>query len=55
MKDKPRGWYSEWHEQPLHPTITVQEQEVERPTLHLPDGRTLVAKTPLGFRKRDGR
>lgn len=53
MKDKPRGWYSEWHETPIHPTVTVHEVERDRPALYLPDGTRLEAKAPLGFRKSD--
>jgi hypothetical protein len=51
-KDKPRGWYSEWHEQVLHPTVTVHEQEQEPARLVLPDGKELVAKKQIGFRPR---
>lgn len=50
--DKPRGWYSEWHETAMHPTVTVVETEKDRPTLYLPDGTEMVAKPQIGFRPR---
>lgn len=50
MKGKPKNWFSEFHEQSMHPTVTVHEQEIDRPKLILPDGTELVAKKPIGFR-----
>lgn len=46
----PKFIYSEYHETALHPTVTVHEQEIDRPKLILPDGTELVAKKPIGFR-----
>ena len=50
---KPKGWFSEYHEQPIHPTITVvQDEPASVPRLILPDGREMVAKKTVGFRPR---
>lgn len=47
---KPRGWFSEYHEQVMHPSITVIETEKDLPRLVLPDGTELVGVREIGFR-----
>lgn len=46
---KPKGWYSQEHEVPMHPT--VQALERERPTIYLPNGDAVIVRPPLGLRR----